>query len=108
MSQEPGNTRTVFVVFADHRKDFSKAEQFGQLKDIFSSVGRNYHGSALIEHARHVLRDIQPGDYILSVGDPVLVGICMAVALEYDGEINILRWDREEFKYLPLTLNFSE
>lgn len=107
MSQEPGNQRTVFVVFADHRKDFSKAEEFGQLRDVFSSVGRNYNASALIEHARHVLGQSQPGDYLLVVGDPTLVGICMVVMAELDGRMNLLRWDRDDFRYSPLSLDFQ-
>lgn len=101
------NASTVFVVYNDSRKNMTTAERFGQLKDIFSSVGRTYNGDKLIEHARRVLRDWQPGDHLLLVGDPTLCGICMAVALEYDEEINILRWDRVNFDYVPLRLNFS-
>lgn len=107
MNLEPGNQRTVFVVYADHRKDFSKAKEFGRLRDVFSSVGRNYNPDALIEHARHVLSQSQQGDYLLVVGDPTLVGICMVVMSELDEELTVLRWDREEFKYIPLTLNFN-
>ncbi len=98
---------TVWVTYDDKRKDFSKAEQFGELKDVFSSLGRHYNGGHLIEHARHVLGKSLPGDYLLVVGDPVLVGICIVAMLENDEEINVLRWDRELFQYVPLTLNFS-
>ena len=101
------NTSTVFVVYNDTRKNMSAAEKFGQLKDVFSSVGRVYNGDKLIEHARRVLDGWQPGDYLLLVGDPALCGICMAVALESEEEINVLRWDRTNFDYVPLRLNFS-
>lgn len=99
--------RTVFVVYNDTRKNMSAAEKFGQLKDVFTSVGRVYNGDKMIEHARRVLKDWQPGDYLLMVGDPTLCAICASVALEYDEEINVLRWDRTNFDYVPLTLNFS-
>ena len=103
------NTKTVFVVYNDKRKNMKDAERFGELKDVFSSIGRNYNGDKLIEHARRVLQDWKEGDYLLLVGDPALCAICTAVALEYDafGEVNILRWNRDDFQYVPLTLNFN-
>lgn len=101
------NERSVFVVYNDRRKDFSAAERYGKLKDVFSSVGRAYNGDKLIEHARRVLRNWQPGDHLLLVGDPTLCGICMAAVLEKEGEINVLRWDRVNFEYVPLRLNFD-
>jgi len=101
------NERNVFVVYNDSRKDFSAAEKYGQLKDVFSSVGRVYHGDKLIEHARRVLRNWQPGDYLLLVGDPTLCGICMSAVLEKEGEVEVLRWDRNNFEYVPLRLDFN-
>ena len=101
------NQKTVYVVYNDTRKNMSAAEKFGTLKDVFSSVGRVYNGDKLIEHARRVLHNWQPGDYLLLVGDPALCGIYMAVALEMDEEISVLRWDRMYQDYTPLRLNFS-
>lgn len=101
------NERNVFVVYNDTRKDMSAAEKFGRLRDVYSSLGRHYNGDKLIEHARRVLRNWQPGDYLLLVGDPTLCGICMSVVLEKEGEITVLRWDRVNFEYVPLPLNFD-
>lgn len=101
------NERNVFIVYNDTRKDMSAAEKFGKLRDVFSSMGRQYNGDKLIEHARRVLRNWEPGDYLLLVGDPALCCICAAVALEIEGEINVLRWDRTNFEYTPLKLNFE-
>ena len=98
---------TVWIVFNDKRKDFSRAEEFGQLKDVFSSIGRNYIPEALIDYARHVLRQAQEGDFLLMVGDPTLCGICTTVMAEKLKVINLLRWNREEYKYEPLALDFD-
>lgn len=100
------NQKTVFVVFNDTRKDMSKAERFGRLKDVFSSVGRNYNADALIAHARHVLEKADKGDCLLLVGDPTLCGICMTVLSEYQDAFEVLRWDRDRFDYFPLMLKF--
>jgi len=97
----------VWIVFNDRRKDFSRAEEFGELKDVYSSMGRNYNGPALIEYARHVLSQAKDGDYLLVVGDPTLCGICTAIMSEFVEKVNILRWNREAFKYEPLELDFG-
>lgn len=108
---EQGNTRNVWVVYADTRKDFSSAEKFGQLKDVFnySVTGKSYDSDKLIAYARNVLNNWKDGDYLLMVGDPSLCAICLAVALEYDsfGQINILRWNRDTYDYVPLYCNFD-
>lgn len=98
---------TVWIVFNDKRKDFSKAEEFGELKDIYSSMGRTYNGEALIDYARHVLAKAKDGDYLLIVGDPTLCGICTVVMAEVVDKVNLLRWNREDFKYEPLVLDFG-
>jgi len=101
------NKKTVFVVYDDKRKDMSKAQEFGQLKDVYSSIGRVYNPSALIAQARHVLSKAEEGDYLLIVGDPTLCGICVAVMSEMVENVNLLRWNRNKFTYEPLTLNFN-
>lgn len=106
MSSEIGNRKTVWVVFNDTRKDFSKALEFGALKDVFSSLGKVYNPEALVEHARHVLSSYKEGDYLLVVGDPTLVGICMVVLSEKNETFNVLRWDRDNFKYVSMPLYF--
>ena len=100
------NKRTVWITYNDRRKDMSNADRYGELKDVFSSIGKEYNGDKLIAHARSVLKNWQPGDYLLVVGDPALVGLCMVVISEMDEEVNLLRWDRNNFEYAPLTFNF--
>lgn len=101
------NERTVFVAHANDRKDLKAAEQYGRLRDVFSNVGRSYNTPRMIEHARRVLSDWQPGDHLLMIGDPTLCGICIAVAAEFDAVVNTLSWDRNEFQYISRRWDFS-
>lgn len=97
----------VWIVFNDTRKDFTKASVYGNLKDIFSSVSRHADGKTLIEHARHVLENSAPTDYVLLVGDPALCAVCTTVMAELHGGTTLLRWDREKLQYLPMDVDFS-
>ena len=106
MSDE--NQKNVWIVYNDTRKDYGAAEKYGKLRDIFSNIlPRNYNGPKMIEHVRYTLRNYRAGDYILVVGDPVLVAMATAVALEHDPVINYLRWDNFDFNYTPFSVDFD-
>jgi hypothetical protein len=104
---ENGNSRTVYVVYADDRKDLKDAERFGRLRDVFSSVGKVYNTSRMIEHARRVLSDWEDGDHLLMIGDPALCAVCMATVLENNSVVNVLRWDRNDFQYNSQRWDFT-
>ena len=60
----------------------------------------------IVDQIADGLQDIKPEDYLLLAGDPVLIGIVTAIAADMlDGEINLLKWDRQEKVYLPLHLS---
>lgn len=107
MSGKLGNRPTVWVSSTDKRKNLDDALRYGELRDVFPSIGREYNGPKLIEYARSVLEKSTEEDYLLIIGDPTLSIICAAVMIELWGYVNILRWNREGFKYVPLELDFD-
>ena len=97
---------TVWIVQVDRRRDYSAAEEYGELKEVFSSINRAFEPKAAIEHARRVLKNMQPGDYLAMAGDPALCAICVTVAAEYFGSCEILRWDKQKLNYSTMLLQF--
>jgi len=106
--QQPGNARTVFVVQVDNSKDLSDARRFGQLRAVFSRPRKPYNTRMMIQKARRVLSEWEPGDYLLMVGDPSLCAVCAAIASEQDDKINLLSWDRELFQYITHQWDFGQ
>jgi hypothetical protein len=98
---EPGNTRTVFVVQVDNSKDLSDAKRYGQLRAVFGNPRKPYETDRMVRAARRVLRDYQPGDYLLMIGDPALCAVCAALVAEVSPVVQLLSWDRNLFRYLP-------
>jgi len=98
---------TVWLVHVDKRRDYSAANEHGEVKEIFSSIGRDFDSAAALEHARRVLSEYRPDDYIVMSGDPTLCGICIAVAAENYGLCQVLRWDKNKLKYDKIILNFD-
>jgi hypothetical protein len=93
-------------VQADKRRDYSAAEEYGEAKEVFSSISRGFDPSAAIEHARRVLKNLQADDFLVMAGDPALCAICVTVAAEYLGFCNILRWDKQKLNYSTMLLQF--
>ena len=107
MNEINENKRTAYLVHEDTRRDYSAAEKFGNLKIIFSSIGPNFIASAAIDHARMVLAKMTADDYLVMAGDPTLCAICVAIAAESNGSVNVLRWNRNQLVYSNMQLNFD-
>ena len=102
-----GNKVTAWLVHEDRKRDYSAADAYGELKVIFSSIDRNFNPDSAIEHARRVLGKAQDGDFLVLSGDPALCGVCIAILADLLGKVKILRWDRVQLNYAPMTLNFD-
>ena len=63
----------------------------------------------LIFKLRRGLKDFKEGDYLLLTGDPAIIGVaCSIVSDITNGKYNLLKWDKQERKYYPITINLYE
>jgi len=98
----------VYIVVENPKFDYVPALAFGELQPVFptySQVQASPHEA--IAHAQQRLAQLTSDDYLLCTGDPVLIGICVAVAAALIGKVKLLRWDRLEMVYVPITLDFT-
>ncbi len=51
------------------------------------------------------LIDFNDDDYLLLVGDPAAIGLCCAVAAAINGRFTVLKWDRQEMTYYPVSFD---
>ncbi|MAG18562.1 MAG: hypothetical protein CMB98_06745 [Flavobacteriaceae bacterium] len=62
-----------------------------------------------IHKMRKNLRDFKETDYILCTGDPAIIGLSTAIVSDItQGKFNLLKWDRQETRYYPLSFNLYE
>ena len=60
----------------------------------------------LVFKLRKLLENYTPEDYLLLTGDPAIIGIaCSIVSDITNGKFNLLKWDRQETRYYPLTFD---
>ena len=62
-----------------------------------------------VQKMKKNLQDFRKQDYLLAVGDPVIIGISPAAVSEVTtGQFNILKWDKREFRYYPLEVDMYQ
>ena len=63
----------------------------------------------LIFKLRKGLKDFTTDDYLLLTGDPAIIGVaCSIVSDMTNGKYNLLKWDKQERKYYPISINLYE
>ena len=63
----------------------------------------------LIFKLRKALKNYTREDYLLLTGDPAIIGVaCSIVSDITNGKYKLLKWDKQEKKYYPITINLYE
>ena len=62
-----------------------------------------------VQKMKKNLKDFRKEDYLLAVGDPVIIGISTAAVSEVtNGQFNMLKWDKREYRYYPLEVDMYQ
>ena len=86
------------------------ASQYGKFKFLLPEFSQIiFSQGPLIFKLRKSLKDFKEGDYLLLTGDPAIIGVaCSIVSDITNGKYNLLRWDKQERKYYPISINLYE
>ena len=80
------------------------AAEYGDLVEVFNPTEHALLTSQVTSKLKTMLRNFSDGDYILPIGNPVLIGVATAVAARNNmGRVKILHWDRELARYIALS-----
>ena len=95
---DSGAVRSVF--------NFSPAMQYGDLTVLVPAQTSLLSSVPTVRTLRDKLRDFSDDDYLLPVGDPSIMMAAGAIAAEFNhGRVKVLKWDREQRRYLPIQLD---
>lgn len=81
------------------------AKKYGDLKVLCQEgQGATFATGAAINKLKFDLSSFDKDkDFLLLIGDPVLIAITSAIASFWtNGEFNLLKWDRQEREYIPV------
>ena len=83
------------------------ASDYGYLVICLPELSQlQFSPAPFIHKMRKNLRDFKANDYILCTGDPAIIGLSTAIVSDItNGNFNLLKWDRQERRYYPLTFD---
>ena len=86
------------------------AASYGQFKFLLPEFSQMiFSPGPLIYKLRQGLKDYHVKDYLLLTGDPAIIGVaCSIVSDITHGKYNVLKWDKQERKYYPISINLYE
>ena len=86
---------------------YSSSGKFKFLLPEFSQI--IFSPGPLVYKLRQGLKNFKEGDYLLLTGDPAIIGVaCSIVSDITGGKYNLLKWDKQERKYYPISINLYE
>ena len=99
----------VYVVQAAPDKNLLPAERYGMLQVLLPPGQLQLDSGWAVNQLRHGLKNFDDRDYLLCVGDPAAIGLaCAVAAAQNGGRVKLLKWDRQERRYYPVTADITE
>ena len=100
----------VYVIQEQPHKNILPAAQFGEIKVLLPPGTQITFSAGQVTSKLMVdLSNFNDDDYLLLIGDPAAIGIAAAIASRWNnGKVKMLKWDRQEKTYYPISINLYE
>ena len=115
INTKPGSTVYVIQEIPGTKAGTTKinimsASKYGKFKFLLPEFSQIiFSPGPLIFKLRNLLKDYRPKDYLLLTGDPAIIGVACSIAADLtNGKYNLLKWDKQERQYYPITINLHE
>ncbi len=97
----------IYVPQQSRGKNISAALKYGDsIVECLSQDYQVYANTAdTVDKIRDALKDFSAEDYLLLIGDPILIGLTTSLALDRSDSIKVLKWDAQTRTYVPVTLD---
>lgn len=100
----------VYVVQEVYGRDFMPAKKFGELIPVLPSDMQIYlSATPAVRRLTRILSKFTDDDYLLLVGDPVLIGLAVSVAcVSNRGKAKLLKWDKRNMEYHAVAVDIFQ
>ena len=97
---------TVYIVQDVPGRNLVPAAKYGELVSLLpAKTNLMLTTGPEVSRLKRKLIDFNDDDYLLLVGDPAAIGLCCAVAAAINGRFTVLKWDRQEMTYYPVSFD---
>mgnify|MGYP005992732879 FL=1 len=86
------------------------ARKYGDFKFLLPEFSQMiFSPGPLVFKLRQGLKNFNEKDHLLLTGDPAIIGVaCSIVSDITNGKYNLLKWDKQERQYYPISINLYE
>lgn len=78
-----------------------KASDFGQIKFILEPAAHPFNQKSILGKFHSLLTEFCDDDYLILVGNPILLGMASAIAANYNsGRVKFLQWSPKGERYV--------
>ena len=111
------NLSTVYVIqevagtkAGNPKINIMGASNYGNFKFLLPEFSQMiFSPGPLVYKLRQGLKNFTDKDHLLLTGDPALIGVaCSIVSDITGGKYKLLKWDKQESKYYPISINLYE
>lgn len=99
----------IVYVVQQGQVNLTPAQSFGKIKVILPEGDLMFSPAPAVRKLREALNRFTEHDYLLALGDPTAIGIaCVLVSERLGGRFRMLKWDRQEKRYLDLDIDVHD
>ena len=100
----------IVYVVSESQHNISSALDFGEVKTLLPPAAQvAFSPAPTVRRIQRGLSTFSDEDYLLCIGDPTAIGIACAVAASKNrGRFKCLKWDRNERRYIPISIDLFQ
>jgi len=87
--------------------DLSSCEEYGELRFLLSPTAQPFDADDILATLTPGLSLISEDDFILLIGNPVLIALVSIEAAENVDHLNFLQWNGIERRYTPISVDLG-
>ena len=97
---------TVYIVQEVLGRNLVPAQKYGELVPLLPARANLMLSTGPeVKMLKRKLMDFNDDDYLLLIGDPAAIGLCCAIAASINSKFSVLKWDRQEMTYYPVSFD---
>lgn len=100
----------VYIINEVQGKNVLSASKYGELTYLLKEGAQVTLSAGFITNQLKMKLDkFNDNDYLLLIGDPVAIGIAVAIAAHWNkGRVAMLKWDKQEKMYYPVKIDIYQ
>ena len=97
--------KIVYIVQDSPGKNLIPAKEFGSFVFLLKPREVFISPENIVDILFKRMKNIENGDYVLLIGDPLAIGLAMLVASELVDMFYVLRWNKHKYEYRKEEVN---